>query len=250
MATAAPEEQHRLLELAKLDSAVVSLRRQLREAQQDPESARVEAAEAQARANAEEARAARDAAAADLRASEAAVAKVVAHRGRDQHKLDTGAGTASDMMALSHEVETLTKRQAELEDEELALMERVEAAEAQAATAERALEAAEAARAAVESRIESATADVREQLAAAEADRAGFAATVDTSLVTLYDKAYARRGIGAARLFHGVSEGSGMQLSPGDLAEILAAPAERVVYCPDSGAILVRDPEWTGPAAK
>lgn len=250
MATAAPEEQHRLLELAKLDSAVVSLRRQLREAQQDPETARVVASEEEARAGAEEARAARDAAAAELRASEAAVAKVVAHRDRDQHKLDTGAGTASDMMALSHEVETLNKRQGELEDEELAIMERVEEAESAAAAAESVLEQAAAARAAVDDRIEAATADVREKLSAAEAERAAYAATVDSALVDLYDKAYARRGIGAARLFHGVSEGSGMQLSPGDLAEILAAPAERVVYCPDSGAILVRDPEWTGPAPK
>jgi predicted nucleic acid-binding Zn-ribbon protein len=32
-----------------------------------------------------------------------------------------------------------------------------------------------------------------------------------------------------------------MELSPGDLAEIRKAPADEVVYCPDSGVILVRE---------
>ncbi|GHD13715.1 zinc ribbon domain-containing protein [Zhihengliuella salsuginis] len=250
MATAAPEEQLLLLDLAKLDSAVVALRRQLREAEQDPEAAAAASAEQEASAAADAARAELASVADELKASESAVAKVVAHLGRDQHKLDTGAGTASDMMALSHEVETLNARQAELEDEELAIMERVEAAESEASAAERALESAAEARSVVDARIQAATADVRARLESAESERAAFAATISAPLVGLYDKAYARRGIGAARLYHGVSEGSGMQLSPGDLAEILAASAETIVYCPDSGAILVRDPEWTRGTAK
>ena len=51
-------------------------------------------------------------------------------------------------------------------------------------------------------------------------------------------------GVGAARLFHGKSEGSGMMLSPGDLAEVKAAADDDIVFCPDSGCILVRSAEW------
>jgi predicted nucleic acid-binding Zn-ribbon protein len=35
-----------------------------------------------------------------------------------------------------------------------------------------------------------------------------------------------------------------MHLSPGDLAEIKAAAEDDIVFCPDSGCILVRSSEW------
>jgi predicted nucleic acid-binding Zn-ribbon protein len=63
-------------------------------------------------------------------------------------------------------------------------------------------------------------------------------------MLAIYEKTLAKRGVGAARLFHGTSEGSGMQLSPGDLAEIKGASEDEIVFCPDSGCILVRSAEW------
>jgi predicted nucleic acid-binding Zn-ribbon protein len=36
-----------------------------------------------------------------------------------------------------------------------------------------------------------------------------------------------------------------MALSPGDLAAIRAAAEDEIVFCPDSGCILVRSPEWS-----
>ena len=71
-----------------------------------------------------------------------------------------------------------------------------------------------------------------------------FAAGLDAGMLAVYEKTLAKRGVGAARLFHGTSEGSGMQLSPGDLAEIKAAAEDDIVFCPDSGCILVRSAEW------
>ena len=67
---------------------------------------------------------------------------------------------------------------------------------------------------------------------------------LDAGMVAVYDKTLAKRGVGAARLFHGTSEASGMKLSPGDLADIKSAAADDLVFCPDSGAILVRSDEW------
>ena len=74
--------------------------------------------------------------------------------------------------------------------------------------------------------------------------RAEFADGLDAGMLAVYEKTLAKRGVGAARLFHGTSEGSGMQLSPGDLAEIKAAAEDDIVFCPDSGCILVRSSEW------
>ena len=65
-------------------------------------------------------------------------------------------------------------------------------------------------------------AELDEQLAEIDAEatvvrgqRAEFAAGLDAGMLAIYEKTLAKRGVGAARLFHGTSEGSGMQLEPG-----------------------------------
>ncbi|HEY5247070.1 MAG TPA: hypothetical protein VIJ15_01265, partial [Dermatophilaceae bacterium] len=44
--------------------------------------------------------------------------------GRNQARMDAGQGTAKDLLALQHEVESLARRQSALEDIELEVMER------------------------------------------------------------------------------------------------------------------------------
>ena len=76
------------------------------------------------------------------------------------------------------------------------------------------------------------------------AERAELTATFAPELLAIYERSLAKYGVGAARLFHGKSEGSGMHLSAGDLVDIKKAAPETIVFCPDSGAILVRSEEW------
>jgi predicted nucleic acid-binding Zn-ribbon protein len=97
----------------------------------------------------------------------------------------------------------------------------------------------------IRAELDSAIAEVAsEEREVAEA-RAAFVDGLDRGMVEVYEKTLARRGVGAARLFHGKSEGSGMMLSPGDLADVKAAAEDDIVFCPDSGCILVRSPEWS-----
>ena len=56
---------------------------------------------------------------------------------RDQARLDAGTGSAKDLQALQHELTSLARRQSELEDIELEVMERAEAAESDVAELER-----------------------------------------------------------------------------------------------------------------
>src|SRR3954464_7701394 len=49
---------------------------------------------------------------------------------RDQQRIDTGRLPAKEVTALQHELESLARRQGDLEDQELELMERQEAADA------------------------------------------------------------------------------------------------------------------------
>ena len=93
-------------------------------------------------------------------------------------------------------------------------------------------------------RRDAAVAALKEELAALEARRKELAGSFEEGLFGIYERIRTRSGIGAARLFHGTSEASGIALAAGDLAEIKAAPADDIVFCPDSGAILVRSAEW------
>jgi predicted nucleic acid-binding Zn-ribbon protein len=148
------------------------------------------------------------------------------------------------LMALQSDIESLTKRRGELEDVELEAMETLEDATARQG-AQQALVAQ------MQSVLDGVVAEIREKLGALRmerdataGERAELAATFDPALLAIYDRTLTKYGVGAARLFHGTSEGSGMQLSPGDLADIKNAAADDVVFCPDSGAILVRSAEW------
>ena len=244
MAKAAPAEQLRLLDLAQLHSQITKLKRSITEASQDGDLDAAVAKHAESAAAFSEVGARLTAATQGLKDSELAVEKVVAHINKDQDRIDRNAGSASDMMALSHEIDSLTVRRNELEDNQLELMGELEEIQAEhdAATVQLATHTGEVAT--HTARRDAAVATLTQELAATENARKELAATFDEVLIGAYERVRTRGGIGAARLFHGTSEASGIALAAGDLAEIKAAADDDIVYCPDSGAILVRHSEW------
>ncbi|EMY34367.1 hypothetical protein D477_009950 [Arthrobacter crystallopoietes BAB-32] len=163
---------------------------------------------------------------------------------RDQKRLDSGSGSAKDLSALQSELVSLNKRRSDLEDVELEVMERLEALRGRQAEHQQSNDALAQELVALEKTRDDQLAEIAAERLETEAARAELAATFAPPLLAIYDKTRAHRGIGAARLFHGKSEGSGMQLSPGDLNEIRGAAEDDIVFCPDSGCILVRSAEW------
>ncbi|MGJ9402650.1 zinc ribbon domain-containing protein [Arthrobacter sp. KK5.5] len=248
MAKAPQSQQHKLLELQSHDSKLTKIHRRAAELKTDP-------AVAAALADRRDADAAREAVAAELEdakralaASEHEVERVQSKIEKDQQRIESGKGTARDMMALQHEIETLLPRKAHLEDTELELMEALEAvadrhseASAAAVRAADVLAGAEGVRDAELASLASEREDIASR-------RSELAASIDPGLLAVYEKRLAQHGVGAARLYHGTSEGSGMRLAAGDLAEIKAAAEDDVVFCPDSGCILVRSDEWNSAA--
>lgn len=164
---------------------------------------------------------------------------------RDTELLDSGrVGSAKELENLQHEVASLARRQAELEEVELEIMERVEDAGAELTrlVAER-TELQAALDAAVETR-DASYADIDGELAWARAERDRLAPGIPADLMTLYDKLRTDNGgVGAARLYQGRCEGCRMQLTPVDLARIRDAAADAVVRCEECRRILVRTPE-------
>ncbi|WP_207345880.1 C4-type zinc ribbon domain-containing protein [Arthrobacter sp. E3] len=244
MAKAAPGEQLRLLEVQALDGKLRGLDVQARELKEDPRLPDLHAGVTVAKGDLVVLDTAVSDAQRALTKAEDDVAAVVTRLDRDEAKLNSGSGLSKDLMALQSEIESLIKRRSDLEDTELENMEAFEEATAKQA-AQRELVAQ------MQSVLDSVLDEVRSKLGglkmerdATLAERAELAATFTPELLALYDRALAKYGVGAARLFHGKSEGSGMQLSAGDLVEIKKASADTIVYCPDSGAILVRSEEW------
>lgn len=244
MAKAPQAEQLRLLDLQANDSKLNQLQRQAAAARANPELAELAAQAAAADSELVTASTNLSDAERDLQRAEDEVQAVVTRLERDEQRLNSGTGTSKDLTALQSEVASLTRRRSDLEDKELEVMERVEAVRAAQAEAQQAADAVRERLREVEATRDEELARIEAERAEVQAARGELAQTFDAGLLALYEKTLARRGVGAARLFHGRSEGSGMQLSPGDLADITRAGDDDIVFCPDSGCILVRSAEW------
>ena len=163
---------------------------------------------------------------------------------RDQARMEAGQGTAKDMQALQHEVESLARRQSELEDVELEVMER---AEGMAADVSR-LAAARAGLAARVEELEASRDKVFSELDA-EVEQIGHSrgdvvAGVGKDLVDLYEKIRASRGgIGAAVLRQRRCEGCNLELNQGDINRFTTAAEDEVLRCEECRRILIRTSE-------
>ena len=163
---------------------------------------------------------------------------------RDQARLDAGTGTAKDLQAIQHELQSLARRQSELEDVELEVMERAEDAESAATqlTAERET---------LTTQIDEATAErdraLREldaEAATVAAPRPDIVAGVGEDLVALYEKIRAHSGgLGAAPLRQRRCGGCQLELNNVEVNRIKAAPADEVLRCEECRRILIRTAE-------
>lgn len=162
---------------------------------------------------------------------------------RDRSRLDAGVGTSKDLMGLQHELETLARRQSELEDIELEVMERAEALQSDLAelTAGRdrlteRMDGLVAAR-------DAALADLDAEATTVGGPRADLVAECGEELVALYEKVRTNRGTGAAALRARRCEGCQLELNNIELGRIKAAPSDEVIRCEECSRILVRTPE-------
>lgn len=243
MAKAAPAEQIRLLDLQALDGRIKNLAVQAKTLRADPRLLNLQAELDAARSAHGQVSIELADAQSELKRAEADVEQVVNRIDRDETRLNAG-GLSKDLMALQADLASLGKRRSDLEDAELEVMERLEEITGRQAERAAVVDKALADLTAVQQEIDLQLTAISTDREAVLSQRVALAASFDAGLLGIYEKTLERRGIGAARLFHGTSEGSGMQLSPGDLADISKAAADEIVYCPDSGCILVRSADW------
>ena len=242
---ASPEAQLRLLELADLDTELTRLDHRRRTL---PEHAELEQLAARA-ARAHDALVVAETALSDLgreqERAERDVEQVRVRIDKDQARLDGGAvSSAKELESLQSEVVSLRRRQGDLEEIVLELMEKLEGATARrdAMAAEQAGISAETST--VTARRDAALAEIAEAAAKASSARAAAAADVPADLLSLYDKVRAAAGgIGAAMLRRGRCEGCRESLSMAELSQIRGAAPDEVIRHEECRRILVRTPE-------
>jgi predicted nucleic acid-binding Zn-ribbon protein len=178
----------------------------------------------------------------ELSRVESDVAVVEARIARDSARLQASSST-KDVAALEQELTALKKRQFDLEEIELTVMERVETQSGVVAGIDAKVGEVASSVAGVESDRDAAMQAIDAEHNNASANRSVIAAKVPADLLALYEKQRQRYGTGASHLRGGVSSASGVKLNENDMVAIRAAAPDDVLMCPDSEAILVRTAE-------
>ncbi len=181
----------------------------------------------------------------DQKKADAEVEQVKTRRTRDEERMNSGQiGNPKDLANMQREIVALDRRIATLEDEELEVMETLEAAQTEldAVMVELTQAQAEVADAEASRDIAAAAIDAEARDAATERDV--LETKVPADLITLYDKARAHGGgLGAAALRQRRCEGCRLEINGADLREIATKPVDEVLRCPECNRILVRTPE-------
>lgn len=159
---------------------------------------------------------------------------------RDRSLLSSGATDAKQQADLQHELETLQRRQASLEDSLLEVMERREELQAQHDIESGAIEALQSDLAAAQQALDAALAELEQTRGEHRARREELAAGLDAELSALYERQRAGGGPGAGPLQGHRCGACRIEIGRGELARITAAAEDEVLRCPECGAILLR----------
>ncbi len=242
---AAPADQLRLLDLQALDSRLDRLAHRRRTLPEHEEIDRLGSRLATLRdlvvaAETEDSDAARE-----QTKAEQDVDQVRSRAERDQQRLDSGQITSpKELENLQHEITSLAKRQGDLEEVVLEIMERREEIQTRLAGLVAERDAAQAERDAAIARRDAALAEIEAESAGDTKQRGVVAAAIPADLLKLYEKIREQQhGVGAAALYQRRCEGCRLELGITDLNAIRAAAPDTIVRCDNCRRILVRTAE-------
>jgi len=238
-----PEAQRRLLDLQAIDTALAQLAHRRRNLPELPELDRLARDLSALEDERIRGQVGVDDIDRDISRLEKDIEQVRTRADRDRARLDVGTGPAKELEALQHELATLARRQTELEDAELELMEQREQAQAVLDGLEQRLTAARETRAEVEQRRDQSLADIASEEQQRTSTRAPLVADLPTDLVELYERIREATGIGAALLRGGRCEGCRLELSGSERSRVRGAAPDEVIRCEECGRILVRTAE-------
>ncbi|OEU88632.1 hypothetical protein DB35_17030 [Streptomyces abyssalis] len=242
---AAPADQIRLLDVQALDTRLTQLAHKRKNLPEHEEIQSLEADLLQVRDLLVASRTEEGDTAREQTKAESDVDQVRQRAARDQKRLDSGQVTnPKDLENLQSEIASLARRQGDLEDVVLEVMERHEAATERAAELAQRVEAVEAKTEDAVARRDAALQEIDAEAGTVRGERESAAGSVPADLLKLYEKIREQQGgVGAARLFQRRCEGCQLELNITELNEVRQAPQDAVLRCENCRRVLVRTPE-------
>ena len=238
---ASVDDQNRLIELQRIDSHIQSLKYKLKSL---PEVEQLVAIDTRIAAGEETLKTAGvelGDVEVELKRSEIEVEQVAERIKKDENRLNLGQGSPKELEQIQHEIGTLQKRKSDLEDGELEIMIRFDAAKAKVETLKSDDAGLKQLRVELEARYEAASKALQSEITLEEAKRTAQAPGIDKPLLDLYEKIrITSDGIGAALLVGHTCDGCHLAITPVELEKIKALPADEVVRCEECRRILVR----------
>jgi hypothetical protein len=159
---------------------------------------------------------------------------------RDRSLLQSGATDAKQLSDLQHELETLLRRQASLEDSLLEVMEHREELQSQLDGEQRTVETLETELASTRQVLDATLVEISEARELQSSRRDTLSAALDPALSALYERQRAGGGPGAGQLQGRRCGACRLEIDRGEISRIAAAAEDDVVRCPECGAILLR----------
>jgi predicted nucleic acid-binding Zn-ribbon protein len=239
---ASPEAQAILLTLQALDTKLAQLQHRAKALPQHAAIAKLNSEIDALRIVGLEQAGAREDVQLEIGRIESDVSVVAARIKRDTDRMQASTN-AKDALAFEHELANLAKRQYDLEEIELTVMEKLEERESELAVTTTAIDALQSQIDVIVAERDAELLVLTTDIDAASADRATVAGTVPEDLFALYEKQRTRYGVGASHLRFGVSSASGVKLLENEMQEIRAAAPDDVIMCASSEGILVRTKE-------
>jgi len=174
----------------------------------------------------------------DVRRAETDLELVEKRIAQDKDRLSSSSDTKV-ITGIQHELETLAKRQGELEEAQLILMEAADQSnlEQEAIQLERKRLQGE-----LESASKTATSDLaalNNEMSAVQAEMSHLRGALDSGLLELFDKIRVR-GTAVGRLKDSACGACNMTLTSTSVGQLSAVPIDELARCPECSAILVR----------
>ncbi len=173
----------------------------------------------------------------DIARLEREVDSVRQRHDRDKQRLDDGRLPPRELTALEHEMGSLKRRQSELEDAELELMEKRETAQATLDAVDEKISGARTRREGAEQKRDASLGEIAKEEEWKAQARGPLVADLPADLVALYES------VGAALVQHGRCGACRIELFGADRARVKAAPPDEVVRCEECRCIMVRTVE-------
>ena len=240
--TSAPIAQQRLLiDLQDIDSRLARLRHERKHL---PVLGRIESVIERLKTNkraAIQADAALSEAKTRVTRSEDEVGQVVRRAEVLRERLHSGNSAVRDLSAIQGEIDQLGQRQSALEEAQIAAMEALDSAREESERLKQEESDIRVAGRELTAKRDAEFARLDQEIDSLEKQRADLAGTVEAALLSDYEAVRASTGgLGAVALRGRAVEGGAVEISPQELARIVAAPQDQVIHAEENDVIIVR----------